>query len=131
MDEDDIKSNAADGRGHNETSADSCNSINSSLIADKTDDRVTQQRHTLELTWRYADVQRAQIVSSAVDQEVGEIDDTRSRARVKRDDTTVTVRIAAADLIALRAGVNTWTRFVATAEEVLGSVDSSIHDTDR
>jgi KEOPS complex subunit Pcc1 len=103
---------------------------NSSPTANKTSDSVTHQRHTLELTWHYSDVQHAQIVSSAINQEVGEINDTRSHAQVETDDTTVTVSITATDLIALRAGANTWARFVAVAEQVRNSVDNTLSDAD-
>jgi KEOPS complex subunit Pcc1 len=57
---------------------------------------------------------------------VGEIDDARSAARVDRpadpDDgargRTVRVGIDAADLVALRAGTNTWIRLLDVAERV-------------
>ena len=78
-------------------------------------------RHVASLTFDYADQRRARVVGDAVRVEVGEIDDVRSRASVAREGRTVEVRVAAADLVALRAGVNTWTRLVETAERVAGS----------
>nr|WP_283102277.1 KEOPS complex subunit Pcc1 [Haloplanus sp. XH21] len=66
----------------------------------------------------YADERRARIVERSVRVEVGEIDDARSAARVDRDGKQVRVRIGAADLVALRAGANTWTRLLDVAETV-------------
>jgi len=86
---------------------------------------------------------RATAVAAAVGVEVDEIDDERSGATVSREpapqsdcddhrevptdgrDATeaavpeaVVVRIAAGDLVALRASANTWTRLVGTAATV-------------
>ena len=68
----------------------------------------------LELT--YDDERRARTVAESVGVEEGEIDDARSRASVSRDGRTVTVRVDAADLVALRAGSNTWLRLADVAE---------------
>jgi len=74
--------------------------------------------HRLSLCFDYETERRARIVERAVRVEVGEIDDARSTARVDRTSRTVRVRIEAADLIALRAGVNTWARLLDVAERV-------------
>ncbi|WP_248895279.1 KEOPS complex subunit Pcc1 [Haloplanus halobius] len=74
--------------------------------------------HRLSLQFDYADERRARIVERSVRVEVGEIDDARSAARVDRDGKQVRVRIGAADLVALRAGANTWTRLLDVAETV-------------
>ena len=74
--------------------------------------------NTASLSFEYGDEATARLVERSVRVEVGEIDDARSRATVSRDGSVVTVDVAAADLVALRAGVNTWTRLVAVAEDV-------------
>ena len=75
--------------------------------------------HELSLHFEYDTERRARIVAESVAVEVGEIDDDRSAARVSRDARTVTVRVDAADLVALRAGTNTWLRLLAVGERVV------------
>ncbi|CCC39278.1 KEOPS complex subunit Pcc1 [Haloquadratum walsbyi] len=127
IDGDTAKSDHSGNIGKIEMSADSSHNtitdIHSSVTTDRETNSVSQKCHTLELTWDYTSVQHAQVVRLAVEQEVGEIDDARSCAQVENNGTTVTVNIAAADLIALRAGANTWTRFVAVAEQLFNSAD--------
>ncbi|WP_251341714.1 KEOPS complex subunit Pcc1 [Haloplanus halophilus] len=74
--------------------------------------------HHLCLSFEYDTERRATVVERSVRVEVGEIDDARSAARVDRDGRTVRVRIGAADLVALRAGTNTWIRLLDVAERV-------------
>jgi KEOPS complex subunit Pcc1 len=74
--------------------------------------------HTIGLSFEYDDERRARLVGDAVAVEVGQIDDDRSTARVSRDGETLRVDVFAHDLVALRAGVNTWVRLVETAEDV-------------
>jgi KEOPS complex subunit Pcc1 len=74
--------------------------------------------HEATLTFTYDDQRRAGLVADAVGVEVGEIADGRSRAAVDRDGRRVVVTVRAADLVALRAGVNTWSRLVEVAERV-------------
>jgi KEOPS complex subunit Pcc1 len=74
--------------------------------------------HVLSLSFDYDDEGRARVVSDAVGVEVGRIDDDRSTATVARDGETVRVDVLAHDLVALRAGANTWIRLVETAERV-------------
>ncbi|WP_396610514.1 KEOPS complex subunit Pcc1 [Haloferax sp. S1W] len=74
--------------------------------------------HSASLEFDYPDERRARIVEQSIAVEVGEIDDARSGARVHRDEKTVVVTIEADDLVALRAGLNTWVRLVETAESV-------------
>lgn len=81
--------------------------------------------HTALLTFPYPAERRARDVHDAVAVEVGEVDDDRSRATVSRDGLTVEVRIRARDLVALRAGTNTWARLVGVAEDVAGVADAS------
>lgn len=74
--------------------------------------------HSASLEFDYPDERRARIVERSVAVEVGEIDDARSSVRVHREGRTVVVIVEADDLVALRAGVNTWIRLVETAEAV-------------
>ena len=74
--------------------------------------------HSVGLSFEYDDERVARLVGDAVAVEVGEIDDDRSTARVARDGDRLVVDVFARDLVALRAGVNTWIRLVETAEDV-------------
>ena len=74
--------------------------------------------HRAVLRFPYPDQRRARIGHGAIAVEVGDIDDDRSMATVERAGDTVEVTVRAHDLVALRAGVNTWTRLVETAETV-------------
>ena len=74
--------------------------------------------HAASLSFEYDDERRARVVAESVRVEVDRIDDDRSRASVERDGRVLSVRVDAADLVALRAGLNTWIRLVETAERV-------------
>lgn len=74
--------------------------------------------HTIGLSFEYDDQRTARLVGDAVSVEVGQIDDDRSTARVDREGSRLAVDVFAHDLVALRAGVNTWIRLVETAENV-------------
>ncbi|RLM59678.1 KEOPS complex Pcc1-like subunit [Halobellus sp. Atlit-31R] len=74
--------------------------------------------HEAAIDFEYDDERFARRVGESVRVEVGEIADDRSRADVTRDGRTVHVAVSAADLVALRAGVNTWIRLVQVAEDV-------------
>jgi KEOPS complex subunit Pcc1 len=79
---------------------------------------VAPDRHDATLSFDFDSERRARIVAESVRQEVDEIDGDRTRASVDRADATVTVAVTAGDLVALRAGVNTWTTLVSVAERV-------------
>jgi len=81
--------------------------------------------HHLSLQFEYDTERRARMVERSVRIEVGEIDDDRSGARVDREGRTVEVRIGAADLVALRAGTNTWVRLLDVAETVTENVETA------
>ncbi|SFR37502.1 MULTISPECIES: KEOPS complex subunit Pcc1 [Halorubrum] len=74
--------------------------------------------HETVLSFTYPSERRARVVADALAPEVGDIDDARSTATVDREDDAVRVRVLADDLVALRAGVNSWSRLVAVAEGV-------------
>lgn len=77
--------------------------------------------HDAVLRFEYESRARARTVARAVSQEVGEIGGDRSAATVERDGATVGVRMAADDLVALRAGMNTWGSLVSVAERTARS----------
>ncbi len=74
-------------------------------------------RHETRLTLRYSSSDRAHRVERAVSPELDSIDDDRSRTQLDRADETLTLVVEAADLVALRAGLNTWLSLVSVAEQ--------------
>jgi KEOPS complex subunit Pcc1 len=74
--------------------------------------------HRTTLSLSYDSVRQASIVERSVGIEVGDIEGDRTRASIDRSGTTVTIDIQADDLVALRAGQNTWLSLVAVAERV-------------
>lgn len=84
-------------------------------------DRGSPRAHTASLSFDYTDEHRARVVEQSVAVEVGDIADARSRARVARRGDVVEVTVEATDLVALRAGINSWTRMVGVAENVEAS----------
>jgi KEOPS complex subunit Pcc1 len=62
----------------------------------------------------------ARLVATSLSQDMGGIGGDRSRTAVDRSGAVVTVDIAAADLTALRAAVNTWLSLASVAERVAG-----------
>jgi len=80
--------------------------------------------HRLEVDFGYAGERRARVVAESIAVEVGEMPDERSGATVRRDGEVVRVGIDAADLVALRAGANTWVRLAGVAEAVAAACES-------
>ena len=76
--------------------------------------------HEAVLEFDYADPASARTVADSVAVEAGDIEGDRSRASVEHAGATVTVTVTAADLVALRAGCNTWGSLVAVAESCAG-----------
>ncbi|RKD95677.1 KEOPS complex subunit Pcc1 [Halopiger aswanensis] len=72
--------------------------------------------HDATLEFDYESVDRARIVAESVAREIGEIDDDRSQTTLERDGATVRITIDAADVVALRAALNTWFSLVDVAE---------------
>ena len=79
--------------------------------------------HTAVLEFEYDTTESACRVARSIRPELGEIDGDRSSAGVDRAGATVTVTVDAADLVALRAGLTTWTGLVAVAERAGGIED--------
>lgn len=72
--------------------------------------------HEAVLTFEYATPARARRVERSLIPEVGDIDDERSQTRLRRNGETLELVVEAADLVALRAGMNTWLSLVTVAE---------------
>ena len=82
-----------------------------------TSKKSTSSNHDAVLAFEYDDAQRARRVERAIRPEIGDIDDARSSVSLAREGATVELTVEAADLVALRAGVNTWCTLVAVAEQ--------------
>jgi KEOPS complex subunit Pcc1 len=78
--------------------------------------------HEASLVFEYDSRDDARIVERSVAREVDQIADDRTRASIDRAGATVSIDVAAADLVALRAGINTWCSLVDVAESVAGTV---------
>jgi len=72
--------------------------------------------HTAELAFRYRSPEAAALVAEAVAGEIGELDDERASTTLERVGPEVRIGIEATDLVALRAGLNTWTTLLEVAE---------------
>ena len=74
--------------------------------------------------FRYATPAAASQIAQNIQVEVGELTADRSTVAVDQTDCVVRVEIEAADLVALRAAINSWLRYIQTAEQVADSVSS-------
>ena len=72
------------------------------------------------LSFSYPTAGDATIVERSLSVEVDQLDADRSTAGVSRTDRRVDIEIRATDLVALRAGLNSWLRYVSVAEQVAG-----------
>ena len=72
--------------------------------------------HDATLEFDYETPSRARLVAESVTREIGEIDDDRSRTTIDREGSVVRIEIDAADVVALRAALNTWFTLVDVAE---------------
>jgi KEOPS complex subunit Pcc1 len=77
---------------------------------------VSSAPHGVLLEFEYDAPEFAAHVERSVRQEVGEIEGDRTTATLSRDGSVLTVDIRADDLVALRAGLNTWCSLVEVAE---------------
>jgi KEOPS complex subunit Pcc1 len=82
-----------------------------------------ESNHRLDADFEYASERRARVVAESIRVEVGEMPDERSGATVDREGRVVNIAIGADDLVALRAGTNTWVRLVGVAEDVATAGD--------
>ena len=74
------------------------------------------ERHETLLTFEYDTADRATTIEASLRPEIGDIEGDRTRVSLAREGAELRVRIAAADLVALRAGGNTWLSLVSVAE---------------
>jgi len=81
---------------------------------------VSTQSHSAGLCFEYPTVDDAQRVARSIRVEVDELADDRSTVAVDRTDSELAVEITAVDLVALRAAINSWLRYVSVAEAVAG-----------
>ncbi|MFB6217622.1 MAG: KEOPS complex subunit Pcc1 [Halobacteriaceae archaeon] len=72
--------------------------------------------HRTDLVFTYPTAERAATIERAVAREAGDIEGDRTDASVSLAGRELTVSIEAADLVALRAGHNTWCSLVEAAE---------------
>jgi KEOPS complex subunit Pcc1 len=72
--------------------------------------------HRTVLTFAFDSPERARRIERSVRPEIGAIDGDRTTASLDRDGETLSVTVHADDLVALRAGCNTWLTLVGTAE---------------
>ena len=77
--------------------------------------------HEAVFTFEYPTPEVARHVQRSVAVEAGDIEGDRTTATVDRSDRIVSVTVAADDLVALRAGINTWASLVEVAERCSGA----------
>ena len=82
--------------------------------------------HDATLEFEYETPSRARIVAESVTREIGEIDDERSRTAITRDGSVVRLEITAADVVALRAALNTWFSLTDVAERTADVGDAVV-----
>ena len=81
--------------------------------------------HEAELVFDQPDPGRARLLARSVAQEVDEIEGDRTQASVDVRENSVVVDVSADDLVALRAGINTWSTLVEVAERAASLGDRS------
>lgn len=74
--------------------------------------------HRTVFRFEYADSGRAELVQRSLWPELDDIDGDRTTATLSREGPTLTLTIEARDLVALRAGCNTWATLTNVAEAV-------------
>jgi KEOPS complex subunit Pcc1 len=80
--------------------------------------------HRTVLTFDYPDGERARRVERSLRPEVGAIDGDRTTAGMTREGATLRVTVTADDLVALRAGCNTWLTLSSVAETAGSALDA-------
>ncbi|MDL5361678.1 KEOPS complex subunit Pcc1 [Halalkalicoccus sp. NIPERK01] len=79
--------------------------------------------HDAYIRFEYPDQRRARLVERSIRPELDDLADERSSAAVSRDGATLSVRIGAEDLVALRAATNTWLTLLEVAERAADAGD--------
>ena len=78
-------------------------------------------RHESSFSLAYDTASDAAAVERSLAPEVGDIEGERTTAALSRDGRTVRIDIEATDLVALRAGQNTWLSLAGVAERSLAA----------
>ena len=73
--------------------------------------------HDALLEFEYANIARARLIEHSLRPEVGDIGDERAQVTLTRDGTALELAVEATDLVALRAGLNTWLSLASVAEQ--------------
>ncbi|MDS0220833.1 KEOPS complex Pcc1-like subunit [Haloarcula sp. S1AR25-5A] len=79
--------------------------------------------HQTRLAAEYDTADRARAIERSIRPEIDDIEGDRTTARLSRDGQRVEIIVEAADLVALRAGINTWLTLRGVAETVSGGCD--------
>jgi len=87
---------------------------------------VSTQSHSADLCFEYPTIEDAQRVDRSIRIEVDELDDDRSTVAVDREAAELAVEVTAADLVALRAAINSWLRYVSVAEQIAGCASTRL-----
>ena len=87
-------------------------------------------RHESSFALEHGTESAAAAVERSLRPEIGDIEGDRTTATLSRDGTTVGIEIVAADLVALRAGQNTWLSLAGVAERVLTAGTAAAAETD-
>lgn len=77
--------------------------------------------HETTLSLSYPTAREATIVERSLDREAGDIEGERTSATVARAGAEVTITIRSEDLVALRAGHNTWLGLAEVAERTIAA----------
>jgi KEOPS complex subunit Pcc1 len=75
--------------------------------------------HQTHLTTEYGNAAQARAIERSIRPEIDDIEGDRTTARLTRDGRRVELTVEAADLVALRAGINTWLTLRGVAEDAL------------
>ena len=78
--------------------------------------------HEAECFFEYSAPAEARLVERSLRPEVGDIEGDRTRTTLDRDGDRLTITVSASDLVALRAGLNTWLTLAGVAERSAGLV---------
>ena len=76
----------------------------------------SSNRHDTVLTFTYADKERADRIERSLRPEIGDIDGDRTQVSLTRKGAQLELTVETTDLVALRAGLNTWLSLVSVAE---------------
>ena len=87
---------------------------------------MSTQSHSAGLCFEYPTVDDAQRVARSIRVEVDGLEDDRSTVTVDREAAELAVEVTAADLVALRAAINSWLRYVSVAEQVAGCASTRV-----